>query len=194
MSKPINVWKGEFADEVMEFDATEMLHAPFKVVLKNSVKQLLDKQGNVVETFVPDPVGLIKAVAQARALHPHKLNAAEVKFIRSALGLKAIELAKAIAVTPEYLSRVERGKGVLSPQSEKLVRIYTHVMSLPEHSKKNIAVMAKQVGLVFGSKKIKSCHVIDDDIVVELSRVLFDSSDDLNNEAWDSTVPSDVVA
>ena len=25
MSKPINAWKGEFADEVMEFDATEML-------------------------------------------------------------------------------------------------------------------------------------------------------------------------
>jgi DNA-binding transcriptional regulator YiaG len=195
MNKSNGQWKGEKADEVAVYDATQMLNAPFKVLLRNSVKQLVAKDGTVIETFVPDPLGLIKAVAQARALHPHKLDAKELKFIRSALGLKSFELAEAIAVSPEHLSRVEGGKAVLSPQSEMLVRIFTYITSLPEHPNKNVTLRAKQVGLVFGAVNIKSCHSIDDEIIVTLSRTLVAVSDGQeNDETWDNVLPFESAA
>ena len=35
------------------FDATTLLKAPFTVILTNSAKQVLDNDGNVIETIIP---------------------------------------------------------------------------------------------------------------------------------------------
>lgn len=101
----------------------EHLNAPFKVVLKNSVRQIIDDCGNVEKIVIPNPRGLLKQVAITRLLFPRKLSGADIKFVRKSLKIKAIELADMLGITPEHLSRCESGERVLSPGVEKCMRL-----------------------------------------------------------------------
>lgn len=186
-------WNGDSAVVVPSYDATDLLNTPFNVVLKHSVKNVLNPKGEVQEVIVPDPDGLVKAVAQARALHHHKLSGPELKFIRAALGMKAKDLAKTIALSPEHLSRVEAGKLVLSPQSEMLVRIFTYVSTMPANPMKDAQRIAKQVGEVFSTMHIKPCHHLDDKVSIVLTRVQCeDGGIEDSDGTWDE--PSDIAA
>jgi DNA-binding transcriptional regulator YiaG len=198
MSEINPTWKGNEANTLEIFDATEMLNAPFRVLLSNSARAILDGEGNVQEVFIPDPEGLVKAVAQSRVLHPHKLNGADLRFLRSALQLKSKELAKRIAVTAEHMSRWERGEKPLSPQSEMLIRIFTYVSTLPFTTCKRAAAekIADQVGKVFGSLNITPVHDIDDEISFVFERVPIDCEGgdhshtlDGDNGLWDEPSP-----
>lgn len=179
------------------FDATALLKAPFTVILKNSAKQVVDGEGKVIEIIIPDPEGLVRAVAQARVLHEHKLNAADLKFLRLALGLKSKELADVISVTPEHVSRLEAGDKVLSPQSEKLVRIYTFVSTVP-FTKRKLEEAVSIVAKVFGKLSIAPCHLIDETIVFRFERIAIATPagdpgcDDGVDGLWDE--PSEPVA
>lgn len=108
----------------------DTLGAPFKVTLLDSVKKGVDRNGKEV-VFVPDVVGLIGAVVRARVCHTQKLNGAEIKFIRNALGVKAKLLAERLDITPEHLSRCENGESgkVLSPTCEKELRLIAFLAS-----------------------------------------------------------------
>ena len=170
MSDAIAKSKGNEAIILETFDATTLLNTPFTVILKNSAKQVVDNDGKVIETIIPDPEGLVKAVAQARVLHKYKLSGAELKFLRSALALKSKELARAIAVTSEHMSRLEAGDKVLSPQSEMLVRIYTFV-SIVTFTKQKMGEAAILVAKVFGKLSITPCHLIDEKIVLYFERI-----------------------
>ncbi len=66
-------WNGENAKLAEVYDATAMLGTPFTVLLKNSVSLVIAEDGEVLETIIPDPDGLVKAVAQYRVLHERKL-------------------------------------------------------------------------------------------------------------------------
>lgn len=101
----------------------EHLNAPFKVVLLNSVRQIINKDGDVVKTIIPNPKGLLHQVAITRLLCPRKLGATDIKFVRKALGIKAIELSDMLSITPEHLSRCEAGERLLSPGLEKCLRL-----------------------------------------------------------------------
>ncbi len=155
-----------------EYDATALLNAPFTVWLVNSAKAVLDEAGALTDLVIPDPDGLNKAVAQSRVLHPHKLTGPDIKFLRSALGMKSKDLAAVLAVTPEHMSRSEAGDKVLSPQTEMLLRIYTFVKTLPFTPKKRAAAekVAEQVGDVFSSLSIKAAHPIEDKMVLYFER------------------------
>ena len=59
---------------------------------------------------VADLEGLSAAVAMARALMPIKFSAAELKFLRKALGLTGKELANALETSVETVSRWENGQ------------------------------------------------------------------------------------
>lgn len=72
---------------------------------------------------VPDVKGLEAAIAVARVTIPDKLNAQEIKFLRKALGLKAIELASFLDVVPETLSRWENGRETISTNPERIFRM-----------------------------------------------------------------------
>lgn len=152
------------------FDATTLLKAPFTVILKNSAKHVLDNDGKVIEIIIPDPEGLVKAVAQSRVLHKHKLSGSELKFLRSALGLKSKELAREISVTPEHMSRLEAGERVLSPQSEMLVRIYTFVSVVP-FTKRKMGEAATLVARLFGKLSIAPCHPVGEKITLYFERI-----------------------
>ena len=179
------------------FDATTLLKAPFTVILTNSAKQVLDNDGNVIETIIPDPEGLVKAVAQSRVLHKHKLNGAELRFLRSALGLKSKELAREISVTPEHMSRLEAGDKVLSPQSEMLVRIYTFVSVVPI-TKRKMGEAAILVAKLFGKRSIAPCHPIDENITLYFERISHapstgDPGDGDDDGLWDEP-PNPIAA
>lgn len=190
-------WKGKDAVLVETFDATEMLDAPFTVLLKESVKQVADGHGEVIETIIPDPDGLVKAVAQSRVLNPHKLSGVELKFLRSAMGMKSKEFAQAIRVTPEHMSRLEAGDKILAPQSEMLVRIYTFVATLPFTSRKESEALkiAESVANVFCDLSIKPCRLVDDKVVLVLTRgrrvTPADDSDPDDSGLWDDETSSD---
>lgn len=91
------------------------------VVLKDSVRkaQFEGEQG----ILVPDLKGLEAAMAVARAMIDHKLNGHEIRFLRKALELKAVDLAEHLDVTPETLSRWENGKDAISTNAERLLRL-----------------------------------------------------------------------
>jgi DNA-binding transcriptional regulator YiaG len=112
------------AHVVDQFEATD-IGAPFKVFLKNCVKVVSDEQsGEIISYTIPDPDGLVRAVALARILHDRKLFGEDIKFLRKAAGVMQKDLAKAISVSPEHLCKCEAGKIPLSVTSEKLLRVF----------------------------------------------------------------------
>jgi len=109
---------------VDRYDAA-ILGAPFRVVLLDSVRQWIDcKTNRVIRTAIPNLNGLKKAVAAVRCMHPRKLTSAEIKFVRKAMGFKGVELAGHLDITPEHLSRCEKGDRALSGSAEKILRAF----------------------------------------------------------------------
>jgi DNA-binding transcriptional regulator YiaG len=106
---------------VDHFEATD-LGAPFRVILHDAVKVTEDSSGETAYS-IPDLPGLLQIVVITRVLHPRKLSGADIRFIRKATGMKQKNLAADIEVSAEHLSRCEAGTAVLSPPSEKLLRI-----------------------------------------------------------------------
>jgi DNA-binding transcriptional regulator YiaG len=98
--------------------------APFYVTLSGAVRQKVDlATGKVLETEIPNLGGLLKEVAVARALHSRKFSPADIKFVRKAINLKAVELANLLGISAEHLSRCENEGRTLSPAAEKLLRV-----------------------------------------------------------------------
>jgi transcriptional regulator with XRE-family HTH domain len=116
-----------------EFEAGE-LGAPFKVILNHAVKtETCKKCGNLLRFYVPDMKGLCHAVAFSRALEPRRLTAAEIRFMRKAMGWKAKDLAHHLGIGAEYLSRCENGQKIMAPATEKLFRIFV-LLQTPDRS------------------------------------------------------------
>ena len=83
---------------IPEYEASE-LGVPFKVILLNSVKQLVDENsGQVSQVIIPNLRGLIKCVAIARILNPRKLSGGEIRFVRKAFKLPSKNVAEMIGV------------------------------------------------------------------------------------------------
>jgi DNA-binding transcriptional regulator YiaG len=170
------------------FDATGILCAPFEVVLYDSVQQIVDEGGNVIETIIPDPAGLVRAVAFHRALHPQKLDGDDLKFLRSALELKATTLAKKMGVSPEHLSRLESGAKALQPQSEQQLRTLTVALACTATKAKDatLAEFSKHLMGIFDD--IKPCRLVDDSpLVITLHRERVDGCDMDTEGLWDES-------
>lgn len=124
---------GGLQTRVVEAYDADLLGSPFKVVILNAVRELFDAEtGAVEETIIPDLNGLLKAVAQARIFHSRKLDGKDIRFLRQVIGWKSKKLAEMISVTPEHLSRCENGAKVLSPTSDKLLRVFVFLATLDE--------------------------------------------------------------
>jgi len=107
----------------------DTLGAPFKVFVLDCVTKKVDPETGKVFTTIPDLVGLIQAVVRSRVTHPRKLNGAELKFIRNALGIKANTVATFFDMSPEHLSRCESGAKVMSSLTEKTYRLMMFLAS-----------------------------------------------------------------
>jgi transcriptional regulator with XRE-family HTH domain len=71
-----------------------------------------------------------------RAVMPRKLNGAEIKFLRSAIGCKAKDVAEKLDFAPEHLSRCENDSKLLSPLAEKWFRFFVIVKALDKTRRK----------------------------------------------------------
>lgn len=102
--------------------------APFKVYLTDGYT-IRETLGEKIVTITDLP-GLIATVVQRRVLHPRKLTGDELKFLRTALRVKSKTVAGAIDLSPEHYSRCEAGIKLLSPQTEKTLRMYMYLSSM----------------------------------------------------------------
>ena len=174
MSKVIQKAANDHACVLDYYDATHILNAPFTVILRKSVKQMPPNSvGSKPHVFIPDPEGLIKAVAQARVLHPQKLTGPDIRFLRGALERKSKEFAKLINVTPEHLSRLESGGKVMSPQSEMLVRVFTFAYTIPFTPKKEAGgeEIAQLVSDFFSDFSIVPVRLAEDRLELSFRRI-----------------------
>lgn len=73
-------------------------------------------------TAIPDPEGLARAAAMARALNPIALSGKEVRFMRRVLDMTQKEFAEKMELAPETVSRWENDRNGVGGMSEKLVR------------------------------------------------------------------------
>jgi hypothetical protein len=105
------------------------LGAPFKVYLANGFEIKPDPTSKKPETTITDLPGLIASVVRTRVLHDRKLCGQDLKFIRSALQIKAKELAGCIEMTAENYSRCESGQRTMSITTEKVFRANVFLMS-----------------------------------------------------------------
>jgi len=134
----------ESVTRVVDRFEAEDLGAPFKVFLNHSVTVTFDETtGDVISYKIPDLDGLLRSIVITRILHHRKLSGADIKFVRKVLGLKQKELASKIEITAEHLSRCETGPLVMSPSSEKLLRIFSFKTAFRLHNKKSCDAKAK---------------------------------------------------
>jgi putative zinc finger/helix-turn-helix YgiT family protein len=84
------------------------------------------------EVVLPALEGLHRAIAAALVRKPARLTGAEVRFIRKTLGWSGKVFAERMWVDPSTVSRWERSKESVGPQSDLLVR-YLFATRNPEH-------------------------------------------------------------
>ena len=74
------------------------------------------------EVVIPKPDALQRTIAAEVIRKPAPLSGAELVFLRRALELKSGELARALGIESETLSRYEHGRLRVQPQADRLVR------------------------------------------------------------------------
>jgi DNA-binding transcriptional regulator YiaG len=110
-------------DDILPEYAVDNLGASFKVILVDSARYVYDMDIGEYCISIPDEQGLLHSIAVVRAVHPLKLAGPDIRFLRKSLGFKSKDLAEHLDISPEHLSRCEKGEKVLSPNSEKLLRL-----------------------------------------------------------------------
>ena len=94
------------------------------VVVLDAVEELrCAKCRTVAGIGFPNLPGLFAAAAVARILNPTKLSGEELRSLRRALDMTGKQLAAALGVRLETVSRWENNKEPMGPTSEKLLRI-----------------------------------------------------------------------
>jgi DNA-binding transcriptional regulator YiaG len=118
------------AGPVADHDYGKVLGAPFAVYLKNGVQTETDPVTGKTVTSITDLPGLVATVVRSRVLHPRKLSGSDLKFIRTALALKAKRVAEAVELSAEFYSRCEAGQKAMSAPTEKVYRGFVFLVSL----------------------------------------------------------------
>jgi DNA-binding transcriptional regulator YiaG len=108
---------------ILPTHVVDNLGGSFKVIINNSAKCITELKTGDKSIEIPDFVGLVRAVATTRALHPQKLTGDDIRFLRKAIDLRSKVLAERLDISAEHLSRCENGEKVLSPNSEKMLRL-----------------------------------------------------------------------
>jgi len=108
---------------IEQFDAKDLIGAPFPVILHDSVDEKYDlNSGDVLSHVIPNVRALIAVVAIMRVASDQKLNGAEIRFLRKSLARKAKDFAEDVGISPEQLSRYENEKQPISLIYERFLR------------------------------------------------------------------------
>jgi len=84
------------------------------------------------EVVIPKPDALQRTIAAEVIRKPAPLTGAEVVFLRRCLGLNGRELARALGIESETLSRYEHGSLRVQPQADRLLRMMVAAQFLVE--------------------------------------------------------------
>ena len=115
-----------------------------------------------------------------------------MKFIRKALGLKQKDLAQRIEITAEHLSRCEGGQLILSPTTEKLLRIFALKTAFKLHKCKACEAKTKlESALDHLFDTLKPVAVFDVNDPLELHFHLRKSSSGSNDNDHDGNTDGD---
>lgn len=187
----VNQMQRDFVGSPVQQDYSKILGTPFKVLLSNGVSVTSNEITKKTITEITDLPGLIAAIVCVRALHPRKLSGDDLKYIRSALGLRSNEVAKSLDMSSEHYSRCETGAKTLSSSAEKLYRMFVFLQAAcknkelqdklaqsrksadkpakdenPEKAKKAIAAFRK----IFFEMKIENIYPVGEEIGFSFSR------------------------
>ena len=110
-------------ETIKEYEDDGLIGLPGVVVLDAAQKYICEECGEEGGISIPDEAGLEVAVMVARIGIMVKLTGEEVRFLRKGLGLTAKQLAESLQVAEETVSRWENDKLVMSPQTEKVLRL-----------------------------------------------------------------------
>lgn len=101
----------------------DLLGLPYPVILENAViEKVDDATGEVLGNAIPDLDALAETLAVVRVFLPVRLSAPEVRFLRNAVKMTGRQLAAALGLTPETVSRWENGKVSVGEYTERLLR------------------------------------------------------------------------
>lgn len=165
--------EGAVEDIASKFVADE-LGAPFKVVLHNSVEVKKNKSTGEIESYrIPDMPQLLNVVLITRLAHSQKLSGADIKFCRKVLSLQQKVLAQKLDISPEHLSRCEKGATPLSPSLDKLLRVFAikEVVKLPDMPKgEEKAKLEVMLDEIFDGLTVSPVHLVEDEVVLHFVR------------------------
>jgi transcriptional regulator with XRE-family HTH domain len=149
-----------------EFDAKDLIGAPFPVILHDSVDEKYDTvSGEVLSHIIPNVKSLVAAVAVLRVTREQKLNGEEIRFLRKSLARRAKDFAENVGISPEQLSRYENNKQPISLIYERILRASVCLGHFDEAYQMGID-MRKLLTL-----KIKSARLADNCCAVHLHLV-----------------------
>jgi DNA-binding transcriptional regulator YiaG len=109
------------------FDATEVLGAPFQVLLADGFSNSLDSISGKRFCHIDDLSGLFAALVRARVLHSRKLSGHDLKFVRKVLAMMSQDLAEKLDLSAEHYSRCENDARSLSLAQEKHYRMVVYL-------------------------------------------------------------------
>jgi len=113
----------KFEDRVLASFELDTLGLPYPVVLKDAVIERRNVETDeVIGQAIPDMDSLVAAIAMVRALHPLRLNGAELRFMRKVVGMKSKDFAQTVGMDPSSYSRYENDKDQMGGYVEQLVR------------------------------------------------------------------------
>lgn len=125
-----------------------------KVYLKGIVThKCTDKDCGEEEITIPNMEELHQLLAEKIASQVNKLQPEEIRFLRTHLGFSGVDFAETIGVSPETVSRWEKGTVNMKEASERFLRVlilsklgpFRNYEDLKEYASKSSKLIAKHV-------------------------------------------------
>lgn len=121
---------------------------------------------------LPNSFGLSGALLYARLLHPRPLGGRDIRFARTMICMKQGDVATALGIKQETLSRIENCMAQIGSSSEKLFRIFALQAAnahfgVNEHVGKS--VLDECFSLIFADQRAPSSGLVEGDLSLNLA-------------------------
>jgi len=134
-----------YEEKLIARHIVDTLGLPYTVTVVDAAYEFWE-DGEFLGIGMRDITGFHRAVTVAIAASPNLLHGAEIKFMRTVIGLSATQFAAQLHVDLATLSRWENDKKPISEQSERLLKLHMLLALLPQN-KVRIDVVLSQARL-----------------------------------------------